>query len=1090
MKKAILIALLCMAFSVPVSAQTVSADRFRLNTGPCVISSGSGAPEGVRTGNVCDEYYQTDSPYAHYRKTSGTGNTGWSILPFWTTVTANHGLFGPTSGSAALPTFRALVLADLPTASANTVLTGTGSTSAYSATPTVTSITATTSLISPLWIPAGGTATITAALYGKVGATMYLEGGLTGGDGYLQVTHGNPRLYLSDLMLRRSSAVGLRMGNSFGVDLTFEVADQLWVKSFAGTDAATVKGFTHYATGGFVGVSGTLTASAPGYSLTQTWNNAAVAFKGSRLVFTETAADSAARYLEILGGASGSTDEFYVQKGGTAAFAGNVNPIINYTSNLGALTNKYLTIHGAELWVETLVAQSTMATIGGRVLVAPTNVLSADLAPAGTTITVKYNNFINGDRIYMESNGKLEFMAVASAAGGSAGVYTYTVTRDLDGSGANQWYAGDAALDTGTTGNGFIDLYSTAGVLSGSGPTIVGNVRTGTAYNAIAPRWAIGNLNGLYGYGADTYGAAFGDNSNAWVKIDPTNGVRIGHNAPTKVQIDASGNATFTGTVTAAAGAIGGWTIGADYVRDTAGVVGMSSAVTGGDDIRFFAGNVTPSSAPFRVTEAGALTATSATITGAITASTGSVGSFTIGTYLNSGSKATYNDNVAGVHIGSDGIGLGSAFTVSAAGALAATSGTIATWSITTSGLIYDTGTDATSAGVNPSSYPFYAGATFANRASAPFRVTPAGALVATSATITGAITASTGSIGSFTIGTYLNSGSKATYNDGVAGVHIGSDGIGLGSTFTVSAAGALTATGATISGAITATSGSFTGAITASSGSITGALTIGTGGSLASGATAYGTGTGIWMAYNGGTPQFRVGNPAGQRIEWDGTNANIYGANWELSESYGLHFSDASGMGDYSNQISWGSRGTVGAHSSATYVCAPSASWCGDYHVNVDTAGMFVVNNLTYKFSVEDTLTTIYTATEFRGHAMPNADNSFKLGDSGVKWSEGHVNNLFVYNELKWNSPPTTTSADYPLVYSTGNTIVYRKTNGYNTSSGCGGGGAWVSDVTAENGIVTSVSCSSAPITELVQLRREVDELKAQVAALLGVKR
>ena len=85
----------------------------------------------------------------------------------------------------------------------------------------------------------------------------------------------------------------------------------------------------------------------------------------------------------------------------------------------------------------------------------------------------------------------MEWMAVTSTAGGSAGVYTYTVTRNLDGSGANTWSAGAAAVDTGTTGNGFIDLYSTAGVLSGTGPTIVGNVRTGTTYSNIAPRWAI-----------------------------------------------------------------------------------------------------------------------------------------------------------------------------------------------------------------------------------------------------------------------------------------------------------------------------------------------------------------------------------------------------------------------------------------------------------------------------------------------------------------------------------------------------------------------------------------------------------------------
>jgi hypothetical protein len=85
-----------------------------------------------------------------------------------------------------------------------------------------------------------------------------------------------------------------------------------------------------------------------------------------------------------------------------------------------------------------------------------------------------------------------------------------------------------------------------------------------------------------------------------------------------------------TSGITATLGTIGGWVIGATSLKDVAGTVGMSSAVTGGDDIRFFAGNVTPASAPFRVTEAGALTATSATITGAITATSGTIGGWTI----------------------------------------------------------------------------------------------------------------------------------------------------------------------------------------------------------------------------------------------------------------------------------------------------------------------------------------------------------------------------------------------------------------------------------------------------------------------------
>jgi len=71
-----------------------------------------------------------------------------------------------------------------------------------------------------------------------------------------------------------------------------------------------------------------------------------------------------------------------------------------------------------------------------------------------------------------------------------------------------------------------------------------------------------------------------------------------------------SSNVYLSGTIYASAGEIGGWTIGATYIRDTAGTVGMSSAVTGGDDIRFWAGHATMASAPFRVTEAGTLTAT------------------------------------------------------------------------------------------------------------------------------------------------------------------------------------------------------------------------------------------------------------------------------------------------------------------------------------------------------------------------------------------------------------------------------------------------------------------------------------------------
>lgn len=75
---------------------------------------------------------------------------------------------------------------------------------------------------------------------------------------------------------------------------------------------------------------------------------------------------------------------------------------------------------------------------------------------------------------------------------------------------------------------------------------------------------------------------------------------------------------------------------------------------------------------------------------------------------------------------------------ITARGTIVATAGSIGGWTINSTYLAKDTGVDATSAGLAPSDYPFYAGATYANRASAPFRVTTAGAITATSGQIGG----------------------------------------------------------------------------------------------------------------------------------------------------------------------------------------------------------------------------------------------------------------------------------------------------------------------------------------------------------------
>lgn len=157
-----------------------------------------------------------------------------------------------------------------------------------------------------------------------------------------------------------------------------------------------------------------------------------------------------------------------------------------------------------------------------------------------------------------------------------------------------------------------------------------------------------------------------------------------------------AGTATFSvtklGALFSTAGTIGGFSIGTDYLRDTANSMGLASTVTGGDDERFWAGATfaNRATAPFRVTESGALFASNATISGSITATSGTIGGFTIGSdYIRDAANS-----------------MGLASTVTG-------------------------GTDCR----------FWAGATFANRATAPFRVFEDGSVVATNITISGTST-------------------------------------------------------------------------------------------------------------------------------------------------------------------------------------------------------------------------------------------------------------------------------------------------------------------------------------------------------------
>ncbi len=135
-----------------------------------------------------------------------------------------------------------------------------------------------------------------------------------------------------------------------------------------------------------------------------------------------------------------------------------------------------------------------------------------------------------------------------------------------------------------------------------------------------------------------------GDHSNTFGS-DPKDGIWLGaekfSDAPFRVTqqgVMYASAANIAGTINASVGTIGGWTVGANVISAGSGsaVVGLDSTVSGADDIRIYAGSTPPNSAPFKVTEAGAVTASNITITG------GSVAASTL-----SGAVPQANLNVA-----------------------------------------------------------------------------------------------------------------------------------------------------------------------------------------------------------------------------------------------------------------------------------------------------------------------------------------------------------------------------------------------------------------------------------------------------------
>jgi len=119
-----------------------------------------------------------------------------------------------------------------------------------------------------------------------------------------------------------------------------------------------------------------------------------------------------------------------------------------------------------------IFAENTISLVGGWVIVPhDSGTLAADVAAADVTIDFG-KAMTPTDWVQMRSFGQVEYLLVGALSGGT----TYNVTRNVDGSGANDWPAGMAFFVMGQAGDGRIELNS-------AGPNLSVIIQ-GATYNA------------------------------------------------------------------------------------------------------------------------------------------------------------------------------------------------------------------------------------------------------------------------------------------------------------------------------------------------------------------------------------------------------------------------------------------------------------------------------------------------------------------------------------------------------------------------------------------------------------------------------
>lgn len=197
---------------------------------------------------------------------------------------------------------------------------------------------------------------------------------------------------------------------------------------------------------------------------------------------------------------------------------GNILPTVADGSNLGSATYPFLSSHISEMYGLRFIEETIQIAGGHWIIPKSSATLAVGIDSAIVFIITESNvSWSVGDYLVLREVGQVEYMRVIGGAG-----ISWTVNRNVDGSGGNSWNVGTAIANLGSSGDGWL-------VAQGGAATSFSVFkRTGSGYSDTVETMRMGNLNGIGGYSSAEHGIFIGDYSGGkWLSYDPTNSLRI-----------------------------------------------------------------------------------------------------------------------------------------------------------------------------------------------------------------------------------------------------------------------------------------------------------------------------------------------------------------------------------------------------------------------------------------------------------------------------------------------------------------------------------------------------------------------------------